>query len=798
MSAPTNSMRKKLFGGVFLLLIAFAVYICVNLFNTAVVKSEYYRLKANAQQLGDFTIKANRGTIYDTNGKILAKSKTVWTVILAPYEINDNKTTYQTTREAMAEKEYLAAIANGEKATEVSKDIKYNEAEEICKALSEILDMDYDKLKNYCDNPSLKYQIIKTKVDAPEVDKINEFKKEKGIGTYSVYTIEDSMRVYPNDNLAANVIGFTDYDNNGIYGIEAYYDDYLQGIDGRVVMPKNTSMPYEYEMRYDSQNGNNLVLTIDEVLQHYLEKNLATTVSQHKVNNRATGIIMNPKTGAILAMATYPSFNLNSPSTLSDIDTQKLADIREQKVNDTLILNGFAVGTEADLSKEQVEKIDSDIDALHGVMRETQWKNKAITELYFPGSVFKTITCASGLEEGVIDINSTFFCSGAVNVSGTEIGCWNLGGHGTSTLTEALTRSCNPAFMRIGELLGKNKFSDYFEAFGFTQKTGIDLPGEVNSLYLTRNNIGPVELASSSFGQTNKITPLQMITAFAAAVNGGYVVTPYVVDKITDNDGNIIKSTQTTVKRQVISDETSALMREILEDVVEVNGGSNAYIAGYKIGGKSGTSEKLDEFPNDKRYVSTFCAFTPADDPEVIMLVCVDDPLSGTYYGSAVAAPVVSAVFKECLPYLEIYAQFTAEELAMQDTVVPYLKDLTAINAQTKLNSLGLNAKIVGEDLGEKVLYTVPTAGQQISKNGTVVLYMADVDQKTRTVPDVRGMTVEQANTTITNAGLNIRLSGGAIYNDSAKATSQSIEPYTEVPQGTIISVDFVINADGY
>ncbi|MCL1822797.1 MAG: penicillin-binding transpeptidase domain-containing protein [Oscillospiraceae bacterium] len=801
--SPAKSMQFKL-KAAFALILALTVYISTQLFDTAVIKAEYYRAKANNQQLRPFTINANRGTIYDRNGKILAQSKTVWTVILSPSAIWKNKEVYQTQREIAAMNEYHKNINDGLPAYLPVSGIVYDEAEEICRALADIFELDYEKLLKTCQDSELGYEIVVKKVEKAEIDKLDEFKKEKGIGTYSVYKIEDTKRLYPNGYLAANVIGFTNYDNIGIYGIEAQYDDYLKGVDGLFVMAKdayNQAMPYDYEMRYEAQNGNSLILTIDEVLQHYLEKNLEIAVSQHKPENRATGIIMNANTGAVLAMATYPSFDLNEPSTLSDLDYQKLEDIRQEKINDTLILSGFEIGTEADLTSEQVEKINSDIDIMRSVMRETQWKNKAISELYFPGSVFKVITCASALEEHVVGLNTGFYCPGHVIEGGEKINCWSTGGHGQiANLTEAITKSCNPSFVSIGKLLGVERFSDYFDAFGFTKKTGIDLPGESAPYFHKRENMGIVDLAVSSFGQANKITPLQMITAYAAAINGGYLVTPYVVDKIIDNDGNVIQSTQPNVKRQVISEETSALMRQILEDVVEVNRENNAYIAGYRIGGKSGTSQKIDHpdyGEGHELYVGSFCAFTPANDPEIVMLVIVDQPTGGSYYGSAVAAPVVSAVFKETLPYLEIYpSQMSEEELAMQDTVVPYLKDMTETEALNKLAEAGLTANFQGLGSGNRVLYTVPQGGQPIAPNGTVVVYMAEEEYNMSTVPNVYGLSPAKVNEVMTNAGLNVKLTG-TIYSDRATAYSQSLPEGTKVASGTVIEVKFIF-VDGY
>ncbi len=788
---PTNLMRRRLFSVVFALIIFAAVYIGLKLFETSVTKSEYYRSKASTQQLRSLDIKASRGTIYDVNGNILAQSSTVWTVVINPNHIE----------------EYDA-----------------ENRELICRRLSQILDVDYNTLLEKSRNTENEYYIVKNKVDKAEHDIIAEFIEEAELSTFSISQIESSKRIYPNDELAATIIGFTNYDGQGVYGVEAYYDEYLTGTDGLVVTAKSAdggAMPYDYETRYDATDGDSVYLTIDDVVQHYLEKNLETTVSENAVANRATGIIMNVNTGAIIAMATSPGYNLNSPSELNDFAAAELEEYKLDLYEEYGVLSpdgeittedgAVAAASNTDTADEPAEGengadddsepektkkelIEELLTQKEAELREEQWRNKAISDLYFPGSVFKVITCASALEEEVININSEFFCAGNVEIYGTKIECWNPGGHGVRNLTEAITASCNPAFIDIGTKLGAKLFSKYFEAFGFTTKTGIDLPAEVNSIYCSYDNMGPVELASSSFGQTNKITVLQMACAYAAAVNGGYLVQPHVLEKIVDCNGNVVKSAETIVQRQVISEETSKIMRQILEDVVEYNQGSNAYIAGYKIGGKSGTSEKLDEYSYPAmRYVSSFCAFTPADDPEYIMIVAVDEPLGGKYYGSAVAAPVVSAVFSECLERLGVYAQYTAEELAQQDTTVPNVYGMTQIQATTKINTEGLEIKYIGDESGI-VQYTIPVVGSAIPRNGTVYVYMDDSETLMTTVPDVIGMSVAQANKAMAEAGLNISLSGGAVENDNAKASSQSIFADQEVAEGTVVEVEFIVN----
>lgn len=747
---PTNKMKRRVNIAVFLGIVAVTAYICFNLFNVSVVKSEYYRSKANNQQLDSFTINANRGTIYDSKGKVLAQSSTVWDVIINPSDIN-----------------------------KYDKDKK----EEICKSLSDICGVDYDKLIEACDKTEMRYYTVKTKVDKDVKDAVSQLRITNKLATYSVYTVENTKREYPNESLAASVIGFVNFDGNGVLGVEAYYDEYLQGVDGKIVTARDThgkAMPYDYETRYDAQNGNSLYLTIDEVLQYSLEKNLELALTQHKAQNRACGIIMNAKTGAILAMATAPTFNLNKPNELSDYFQAKYSEYEEGLRAET----GHSEEEITELLKKKREELSN-----------RQWNNKAIGELYIPGSVFKVVTAASALEEQLLTPDTVVAnCVGGAYVSDVFIRCWNLGGHGTMDLQNALIKSCNPSFIAIGNLLGARNFTNYFESFGLTEKTGIDLPGEAGSLYVEYDKMGKVELASSAFGQTNKITPIQMITAYAAVINGGYLVTPHVVDKIVDSKGNVVKTNATEVKRQVISEETSASMRMMLENVVENNGGSNAYIQGFRIGGKSGTSQKLDEYSSENmRYVGSMCCFTPADDPEIIMLVMIDEPFNGKYYGSAVAAPVISAVFSECLENVGIYPQYTAEELAAQDTTVPYVLGMDGLAAISALNSGGLKYEIVGDEHGT-VKNTVPGASLTIPKGGTVIVYMDDSEPKTALVPNVVGMTVDQANNAITSAGLNISLSGGAVENDKAKAISQSVEAGTVANKGTVVRVEFIVD----
>lgn len=742
----TRSMRIRIIFVIVALCVFLTGYVSITLFNAAVVNSKEMSAMANDQQQSSFTIKAKRGTIYDRNNKVLAQSTTVWDIIISPGDIEEYEP---------------------------------QNREFICKGLSDILDVKYETLLKACEDTESRYYVAKKRVDRDTVEKINKFILKNDLKSVSVYSVENSERSYPNGTLAASVLGFINENEEG-YGLEAYYNSYLKGVDGRVVSTTDAdgdAMPYDYSSRFAAKDGNSLVLTIDETLQYYLEKNLEITVSQHKLANRSTGIIMNAKTGAIVAMATAPGFDPNDPSYV-------------YFENDRLTLAQMSADKK---TEEEILKAKQDIWG-------KQWQNKAVSELYIPGSVFKMFTCASALEEEVVSLDSTFECSGIADVAGTKIRCWNIGGHGVSTLTEAMIRSCNPAFIKIGQLLGVEKFSRYFEAFGFTEKTGIDLPGEADSLYVKESDMGIVELSSSAFGQTTKVTPIQMVTAAAAVVNGGKLVTPYVVDKIIDSEGNVVKSAQTVVKRQVISEETSTTMRQILEDVVTANGGGNAYMSGYRIGGKSGTSEKIDDYNSGKtpelRYVATFCAIVPIDDPEYVMLVVCDEPTSGYIYGSAIAAPVVSAVFKEGLEYMGIYPQYTADELAQQDVTVPWVGGYNSIRAEAQLTAAGLKAEYIGSTDGTEVTGQVPSAGTVMPNGSTVMLYMGDIplsDYRMSTVPSVIGMTVEEANKTLSNVGLNISISGAATGSE-AKAVSQSVNSGLSVYRGTVIEVNFLVN----
>ena len=763
-------------------ILGFSVYVGYNLLKFTVLDGDKWRELANTQQTGQSVIMANRGTIYDANGTVLAQSSTVWNVIFAQNTTLEQSDAW---KEAY-DKKQKAWVNNDDPNKEPLEPYK-SLSETIIDGLAEILEISPEGMRNaYNNDQAHNYYIVKKSVEKPQVTMINSFLAEKGISSDCVYTEQSSKRYYPNGALASNVIGFTDYKGTGVYGLEAYYDDYLRGTDGKAYYRKDGTgrgVEYENDRMFNAVDGYSLVLTLDEVMQHYLEKNLEQCVSQHSVINRACGIIMNFKTGGILAMATTPSYDLNNPSMIyGDYDKSILAKMKEEG------------------------KSEEEIDAQEAILREGQWKNKAVTELYYPGSVFKTVTTAAALDEEVINLDTSFSCYGSYDVLGQDISCWKPAGHGTLNLQQGLTASCNPYFIQVGLALGAQKFLNYFEAFGFTERTGIDLPGEEMSITVPYSRMGQVELASSAFGQTNKITPIQMCTAICAIVNGGNLVTPHLVDNILDSDGNVVETIETQIKRQVISEDTSKQMRGLLETIVTENGGHNAYIAGYRIGGKSGTAEKIDEYNNElwttgsahMTYISTFAAAVPMDDPQIVMLVLADTPTGPEYYGSAVACPVVSRVFKEGLEHLGIYPTYTAEEQAKMDVVVPWVIGSLSMYAESKFAAENLKVRFVGDTSGSaEVTGTVPPSGATIPKGSEVVVYLGDAQTEYGTVPDVLGKSAAEANELITNAGFNIKLSGGAAANLDATATSQSWVPGAVIAKGSVIEVTFQASSFG-
>ncbi|MBR0483651.1 MAG: PASTA domain-containing protein [Oscillospiraceae bacterium] len=759
-------MKRKAVVGGFGLCMLLAIGVIIKLFLLCIVNHDVYAEKANNKHFSRITITASRGSIYDRNGEPLARSATVYKVYIDPNQFQSDMEKIGETMKARQE-----AIDKGKK-LDPSKIVMPIEEleEEIIQTLAEKLNLTEETVQEAVAKDT-KYYVLQTQVEKNVADELMTYLDTYGLT--SIKTEEDTKRYYPQNELAAQVIGFTNSDGDGQYGLEAYYNKYLSGTNGRVISAtdaKGNEMPYRYSKSYPAEDGSSLYLTLDMTLQYYLEKNLQDMCEEFEVHNRACGIIMNAKTGAVYAMGTYPSFDLNEPSVIYDKATSDYLQALPQN-----------------------EYKEAYISA-----REQQWKNKAITEIYVPGSVFKIFTAAMAIEEKQVNVDEDrFFCNGAYTIQGVPdpIHCHKLSGHGEQTFSEALTNSCNPAFIEVGLRIGIHKFSQYFSAFGLTEPTGIDLPGEGSSYYRSEDKMSIVDLAASAFGQSNSLTPMEMITGIAAAVNGGYLVQPHVVDKIVSNDGNVIKNFGTNVRRQVISEESSAVVRQLLQAVVDNNGGSNAYIKGYAIGGKSGTSQKLETGDEDK-YVASYACFAPANDPEIVMLIMADEPMGESYYGSKVVAPYCRMILEEALPYLGYYPEYTDEEYAKLDVTVPPLLDTQIDSAVDTLNALGLQYDIKGN--GDTVVGQCPLTGYSVSSGGKVILYTEqDYEPKFVTVPDVKDYTSSDAKQAIVNAGLNYVAVGASTDRTDVLVQSQSIKAGELVEEGTVVQLDYSTNSQG-
>ncbi len=731
--------RRTLIVLLAMIILGFGVVV-ISLVRLQLVQGAQLQKAAVEQQLRDTTISAQRGTIYDRNMKPLAQSATVWKVVLAPVYINskDDTENEQTRR----------TIADG---------------------LADILDMDAETIYERTKGKSY-YDVLKTKVETDVKDQIEAFISEQKLGNI-IQLLEDYKRYYPFGSFASTLLGFTGTDGQGLAGLEAYYDEYLSGTAGRLVTAKNavgTDMPFQYEQKVEAQNGYNLVLTIDEVVQHYLEKALEEGVENNKVENGATGIIMNVKTGEIVAMAVKGDYDPNNPFVLTNqAEAERIAALPE----------------------------DQQQEAKSAALQE-QWRNKAVSDTYFPGSVFKMVTLSMALEENVATESTVFTCSGKyVPVQGeSAINCWKHGGHGTQTLTEGTMNSCNPFFIYLGQLLGTDTFYKYFEAFGFTDKTGIDLPGEANTKNLNHGpNMSQMDLAVESFGQNFSITPIQMITACAAIANGGYLVQPHVVSQVVDGDGNIVQSADTSVKRQVISEETSKRVSKILQENATSGTAKNGYVAGYRIAGKTGTSEKIGadgKVGSDDKYIASYCGFAPADDPQYALLVFFDEPNGDSYYGSAVAGPVFSKIMEEVLPYLSVEPKYTENEAGSVGVSAPSLIGKTVSQATSELNSSGL--KILVKGSGDTVISQTPDPGSSVPNGGTVVVYTDETSMtQTVSVPNFSGRSLSDVNYLAAQAGLNIKVTG-AYSSSAARARTQDYAAGELIKPGTVITVNFV------
>ena len=708
-----------------------------SLINIMIFRGEEYQNMASEQQLYDSIVTAPRGDIYDRNMNVLATSSTAWTVYITPNGINK---------------------LDDDKAEEVRKLIADN--------LSEILELERDDVYEKTKQKTY-YVTVKKKIEKPAADKVRKFIADNSDIKMTQYVgvDETTKRYYPNDSLASTVLGFVGDDNQGLAGLESYYDNSLTGVAGRVVAAKNasgTDMPFTYQKVEEAIKGHSLVTSIDSYIQYVCEKHLDDAVEAEKVQERGAVVVMNVNTGAIYGMAVSNDFNPNSPFTLSKED-QATVDAIEDK------------------EKKAAKRTE---------LLNRQWRNKAVSDTYEPGSVFKIFTASVALEENLVNMNSSFTCNYTYSVSGNIYHCHKAGGHGTQQLRNAIANSCNPAFIMIGQLVGSNIFSKYFEAFGLTQKTGIDLPGEATSNYHKQEKMGTTELASSSFGQTFNITPMQTLALAAASVNGGYLVKPHVVEKIIDSENNVVESKDISYERQVISESTSATMRELLEFVVE-NGAKNGRVAGYRVGGKTGTSEKIAkmlELNVRGLYIGSYVGIAPIDKPEIAVFVMLDETMGDSYYGGAVAAPVGSKVMAEILPYLGYEPQYSEEELKRLSVNVPDIVGMGVAEAKERISASGLNSRVVG--VGEKVTAQTPSAATPVYKNGTVILYTEGTSEETTIVPNLVGLTATEANISAASAGINIEFSGNTT-SSGLKAYSQSIAAGEVVKKGTVVTVSF-------
>ena len=706
------------------------VLLFFRLFDLQITRHEELQSKAVNQQTRRTVVTASRGTIYDTAGNILAISSSAETIILSPLEIDN-------------------ALNDTENPVTWTKD-------SLAAGLAEILGKDAASIRKRMDNVKSQYELIQLRADEEVAAKVRAYVEENKVS--GVHLVADTKRYYPYGSLAAQVIGFVGDDNTGLYGLEAYYEEELEGQSGLVISAKDQAendMLYTYEQYFAAKNGSDLTLTLDTTIQYYLEKGLEAMTDKFSAANGASGIVMNAKTGGIMAMASYPNYDLNDFLTVSDQTLQERIGRGENTLAEMQLL---------------------------------QWRNKALNDTYEPGSTFKILTLSAALEEGVVDKTTTVNCGGSVNISGYTIHCSNKNGHGLQTLVQSVGNSCNPAFINYGLRIGNEKFYEYMRSFGLMNTTGIDLGGEAVGVFAADSSFTQLDLACYAFGQNFTVTPLTLIAAQAACVNGGYLHTPYLVERITDSDGNVTYRHDSTPVRQVISEQTSATVRECLEYVVASGTGKNGQVAGYRIGGKTGTADK----GQTGDVVVSFLCFAPADDPQVIMLITMDTPsrATGTYVsGGNMVAPTASTVMAEILPYLGIEPSYSAEELLGMDTTVPNVIGSTVEQAKEKLKERALSYKIVGD--GDTITDQTPAGGAIIPGKSTVLLYASAAKPTGKcVVPHLLGKTPSEANTAATAAGLLIRFSGTTGSESSAiRVLSQSIDEGTEVDAGTVITV---------
>lgn len=794
--AKLTIQRRSLCLMILLGVVTFAA-LFTQLYTLMIRQHEELQERASKQQTKSTTISASRGTIYDRNGEILAISATADTVFLDPMVIDQRAKDLDKARE----KKIAKGLKEGEKLPPTGQEYK----DAIAKNLAEILEMDEETIYKRLEKTSSQYEMLRKRVDKNIGDKIRSFIKDNdlGITITGIHLSSDSKRYYLHNSLAAHVLGFVNSENHGAYGLEAIYDDALEGSDGLTVTAKDglsRELLFQYEQYYDAKDGHSLQLTLDSNIQYFLERGLADMVSRYGAKYGASGVVLDPRSGAVLAIASNPTYDPNNAQAVYDEGfQQQLAEADGVQPEGSAPSGETGEGEQTGETGGETEPVHTEAYLeLLGQLQQKQWRSKAINDTYEPGSTFKVLTLSMALEEGAITTASTFDCSGSVRVGGwpKPIYCSKKAGHGHQSLKEATANSCNPAFIRIGLSVGAQTFREYMDAFGLTEPTGIELNGEATGIAASAKVLGSAEvnLASYAFGQTFNVTPIALISAQAACINGGYLYQPYIVEKELDGDGNVVYKHDATPVRQVISEETSATVRDILEYVVSDGTGRNGQVAGYRVGGKTGTADKTgikDENGYNEVVVSFLC-FAPADDPQVIMLLTLDTPsrFTGTYVsGGNMVAPTASSIMSDILPYLGVVPQYTGDQMTAAEATVPYVVGLSEAEAAEKLAQYGFDSyRVVGD--GDTVTDQTPLGGAIVPVSAEIILYMgAEKSQELCTVPNVLGLSAAKANTALTNAGLILKTTGATGEGSGIKAINQSLAEGTQVPAGTVVTV---------
>lgn len=701
-----------------------------RVFYLTIVRGEELSEKAETQQLKDTEITAMRGTIYDSNGNVLAQSASVWNVFIDPLNIKDKQ-----------------------------RDLIVDE-------FANLFGYDADEKKEFYDRTTHQnhYELVEKKVENNIKEKLSKFVSKNELGG-CIGTEQTTKRYYPYGTLASSVIGFTGADDQGLSGIEAYYDEQLTGTNGRIITAKDAksnNIANDYETSIAATDGDSIVLTINQTIQYYLEKGLRETMNEYQAKG-AYGVVMNCNTGAVLAMSSLPDYDCNEPYKLTYSKDKKAI----KKLSDKT-------------AKQEAES----------AAVQNQWRNFTVSDTYVPGSVFKTFVASAALEENVVNLNTTYNCTGSIQVDKYKMKCHYHPGHGTQTLTQGLENSCNPFFITIGQKLGVHNYFKYFDAFGFTQKTNIDLPGEASPQYYKEDQYGIVELSSASFGQTNSLTPIQVCTGLCAIANGGKLLQPYLVSSIADANGKMVKKTQTKEIRQVISADTSEKVRKMMKSVVDNGTGKNGYVAGYSVGGKTGTSTKLGESKNGEgdKYIVSFGAIAPSDDPEIAMLIIVDEP-NQDLGGGALCAPIAAQVTQEAMNVLGIEPKYNDSEMKDLSKQTPNVVGKSLDEAKKTLEENNLNFVVVGDD--STVTRQCPSGADTIPNGGTVYLYTDDSEKQTVNVPNFSGLTVNEAKDLASSSNLNIQIAGNSMSSGTVVAYRQSEETQAKVEKGTVITVTF-------